>query len=152
APSPSGTDWVVMKALEKDRARRYETANGLARDVQRHLDGDPVEAGPPSRVYRLPKFAPKHPGGLVAVSAVIRALVGAVSALAVSTAVVSRGRSEALRELARVRSERREMARAYFRQNGLFGKALYDIDNDSFDRQSWAKRKFEMVDEAVRFQ
>ena len=37
-------DWIVMKALEKDRARRYETANGLARDIQRHLDGDPVEA------------------------------------------------------------------------------------------------------------
>jgi serine/threonine-protein kinase len=42
-------DWVVMKALEKDRTRRYETASGLARDLQRYLDGDPVEAGPPSR-------------------------------------------------------------------------------------------------------
>src|SRR5579859_1305085 len=49
-------DWIVMKALEKDRARRYETANGLAADVRRHLDNEPVEAGPPSKVYRLQKM------------------------------------------------------------------------------------------------
>ena len=53
-------DWIVMKALEKDRTRRYETASALARDIQRYLDGDPVEAGPPSATYRLRKFARKH--------------------------------------------------------------------------------------------
>ncbi len=53
-------DWIVMKALEKDRTRRYETANGLARDIRRYLDGDPVEACPPSPSYRLGKFARKH--------------------------------------------------------------------------------------------
>src|SRR5262249_13210661 len=41
-------DWIVMKCLEKDRARRYETANGLAADIQRHLNDEPVLAGPPS--------------------------------------------------------------------------------------------------------
>jgi serine/threonine protein kinase/tetratricopeptide (TPR) repeat protein len=53
-------DWIVMKALEKDRTRRYETANGFARDIQRHLDGDAVEACPPSARYKLGKFARKH--------------------------------------------------------------------------------------------
>ena len=53
-------DWVVMKALEKDRTRRYETAGAFARDVQRHLDGDPVEASPPSAWYRVRKLATKH--------------------------------------------------------------------------------------------
>ncbi|MFV2070403.1 MAG: protein kinase, partial [Pirellulales bacterium] len=53
-------DWIVMKALEKDRTRRYETANGFARDIQRHLDDEPVEACPPSARYRLRKFARKH--------------------------------------------------------------------------------------------
>ncbi len=48
-------DWIVMKALEKDRSRRYDTANGLARDVQRYLKGDTVEACPPSVGYRLRK-------------------------------------------------------------------------------------------------
>ena len=42
-------DWIVMKCLEKDRTRRYETANGLAADIQRHLEGEPVIAAPPSR-------------------------------------------------------------------------------------------------------
>jgi serine/threonine protein kinase len=53
-------DWIVMKAIDKDRTRRYETASGLARDIQRHLDGDPVDAGPPSAWYKLRKFGRKH--------------------------------------------------------------------------------------------
>ena len=54
-------DWIVMKALEKDRRRRYETANGLARDVERYLAGDSVEAGPPSGWYRLRQVRPAQP-------------------------------------------------------------------------------------------
>jgi serine/threonine protein kinase/tetratricopeptide (TPR) repeat protein len=53
-------DWIVMKALEKDRGRRYETATGLARDVKRYLKDEPVEACPPSVGYRLGKFARKN--------------------------------------------------------------------------------------------
>jgi serine/threonine protein kinase/tetratricopeptide (TPR) repeat protein len=145
-------DWVVMKALEKDRARRYETANGLARDIQRYLDGDPVEAGPPSRLYRLRKFARKHRAGLAAVGAVILGLVVAVSALAVSTVVIARGRADALRELAKVRAERRELAHAYFVENALVGEAMGDIKKRAFDLESWKRREFELVDRAVQFQ
>jgi tetratricopeptide (TPR) repeat protein len=53
-------DWIVMKCLDKDRTRRYETANGLARDVQRYLNDEAVEACPPSTSYRLRKFARKN--------------------------------------------------------------------------------------------
>lgn len=53
-------DWVVMKALEKDRARRYGTAEALAQDLQRFLTGEPVVAVPPSAAYRLRKFLHKH--------------------------------------------------------------------------------------------
>src|SRR5262249_12079926 len=53
-------DWIVMKALEKDRNRRYETANGLAMDGQRYLADEPVVAGPPSAGYRLRKFARRN--------------------------------------------------------------------------------------------
>ena len=49
-------DWIVMKCLEKERSRRYETANGLARDLERYLHDDVVEAQPPSAGYRLRKF------------------------------------------------------------------------------------------------
>jgi serine/threonine protein kinase/tetratricopeptide (TPR) repeat protein len=57
-------DWIVMKALEKDRNRRYETANGLALDVQRYLNDEAVLACPPSAAYRLGKFARRHKAGL----------------------------------------------------------------------------------------
>src|SRR5439155_14464846 len=53
-------DWIVMKCLEKDRTRRYESAGSLARDIQRHLADEPVEACPPSAGYRLRKFAHKY--------------------------------------------------------------------------------------------
>jgi serine/threonine protein kinase/Tol biopolymer transport system component len=53
-------DWIVMKALEKDRARRYETANGLADDVRRHLESEPVLARGPSASYHLQKFVSRH--------------------------------------------------------------------------------------------
>jgi WD40 repeat protein/serine/threonine protein kinase len=53
-------DWIVMRCLEKDRTRRYETANGLARDVERYLKDEPVEACPPTAGYKVRKFARKH--------------------------------------------------------------------------------------------
>ena len=68
-------DWIVMKALEKDRNRRYETATGLAADVRRHLDGEPVQAVPPSASYRLRKFARRHRGRLAVAAVLLLALV-----------------------------------------------------------------------------
>ena len=56
-------DWIVMKAIEKDRTRRYETANGFARDIERYLEGDPVEAGPPSASVPAAEVCPQAPGG-----------------------------------------------------------------------------------------
>jgi tetratricopeptide (TPR) repeat protein len=58
-------DWIVMKTLEKDRSRRYETANELAMDIERHLGDEPVSAGPPSTVYRLRKFGRRHRRGVM---------------------------------------------------------------------------------------
>src|ERR1017187_771066 len=68
-------DWIVMKCLEKDRTRRYETANGLAMDIQRHLNCQPVVARPPSRLYRFQKMARRHKLVFAAVGAVIAALL-----------------------------------------------------------------------------
>ncbi len=53
-------DWIVMKCLEKDRARRYETASGLARDIERHLNNEPVVASPPSNLYRFQKMVRRN--------------------------------------------------------------------------------------------
>jgi len=68
-------DWIVMKTLEKDRNRRYETANGLAADVQRYLKDEPVQACPPSVGYRLRKFVRRNRGPVLAASLVLVALV-----------------------------------------------------------------------------
>ncbi len=72
-------DWIVMKALDKDRNRRYETANELARDVDRHLHDEPVLACPPSSWYRFCKFTRRHKAGLLitAVAALVLLLAGA---------------------------------------------------------------------------
>src|SRR5262249_31348749 len=68
-------DWIVMKALEKDRSRRYETANGFAMDVQRYLADEPVQACPPSAWYRFRKFARRNKRALIAAAFVVLALV-----------------------------------------------------------------------------
>ncbi|CAN5687684.1 hypothetical protein BH09PLA1_BH09PLA1_31070 [soil metagenome] len=69
-------DWIVMKALEKDRARRYETANALAMDIQRCLAGEAVTAAPPSRTYKIRKFIKRNKGPVVAASLLAIALIG----------------------------------------------------------------------------
>jgi serine/threonine protein kinase len=72
-------DWITMKCLEKDRTRRYETANGLARDIQRYLNDEPVEACPPSATYRLRKFAKKNRAALSTAAAIAFLLVGGIT-------------------------------------------------------------------------
>jgi serine/threonine protein kinase/Tfp pilus assembly protein PilF len=68
-------DWIVMKALEKDRTRRYETANGFATDIQRYLDSEPVLACPPSQMYRFQKLVRRNKLAFAAVSAVAASVV-----------------------------------------------------------------------------
>jgi tetratricopeptide (TPR) repeat protein len=71
-------DWIVMKCLEKDRARRYETASGLARDVLRYLADESVEACPPSAAYRVRKFVRRYKGPVLAASIIFLLLSGGI--------------------------------------------------------------------------
>jgi serine/threonine protein kinase/tetratricopeptide (TPR) repeat protein len=75
-------DWIVMKALEKDRNRRYETANGFAADVERYLADEPVQACPPSAWYRFRKFARRNRAALATASVVAASLIAGVVGLA----------------------------------------------------------------------
>jgi eukaryotic-like serine/threonine-protein kinase len=68
-------DWIVMKCLEKDRSRRYATANGLATDLKRHLNGEPVVACPPSRLYRIQKSVRRNKLAFAAAAAIATGLV-----------------------------------------------------------------------------
>jgi serine/threonine protein kinase/WD40 repeat protein len=86
-------DWVIMKCLEKDRKRRYETANGLARDIERYLHDEPVQACPPSAGYRFRKFARRYRRPLVAAALLfLTALAGtAISTLLAIRAMQAEG-------------------------------------------------------------
>src|SRR5436853_4865592 len=68
-------DWIVMKCLEKDRTRRYESASGLARDVERFLKEEAVEAGPPTASYRVRKFLRRNKAKVLAASLLLLTLV-----------------------------------------------------------------------------
>ncbi len=70
--------WVVMKALERERERRYQSANALADDLERYLRDEPLDAGPPSALYRANKFVSRNRGGVLAAGAVLVALLAAV--------------------------------------------------------------------------
>ncbi len=72
-------DWVVMRCLEKQRDRRYSTANDLANDIRRYLHNEPVEARPPSSVYRINKFLNRHRGPVVAAGLVAFALLAGIA-------------------------------------------------------------------------
>ena len=94
-------DWIVMKCLEKDRARRYDSANGIAADIQRHLDHEPITARPPSGMYLLQKLAQRNRGVLITAAVVLTALLVAVVTLATSNARIRHERNQkddALRE------------------------------------------------------
>ena len=103
-------DWIVMKALEKDRTRRYESPSALARDVERYLQQEPVEAFPPTRRYRLGKFLRRH---RVEAFTAAAGLVLLVAAAAVSTWQAVRA----------TRAEKTAAAVSAFLQNDLLGQA-----------------------------
>ncbi len=88
-------DWIVMKALEKDRDRRYETANGLARDLERYLHDEVVEAQPPTASYRLRKFVHKHRTMLATAAAFAALLIAAAGISAVLATKAKRAEGEA---------------------------------------------------------
>jgi serine/threonine protein kinase/WD40 repeat protein len=103
-------DWIVMKALEKDRNRRYETANGFALDLQRYLADEPVLACPPTLGYRLRKFAQRNKAALTTAALVGAALVAAVVVLAVSTVRIGRAKDRTDQALQQANEQRQQAA------------------------------------------
>jgi serine/threonine protein kinase len=89
-------DWIVMKCLEKDRSRRYESAGALARDLERYLAGEPVLARPPSTSYRLGKFVQRHRAAVLAGVTVAAALVAGTVVAGWQAVVATQAKQKAL--------------------------------------------------------
>ena len=96
-------DWIVMRCLEKDRTRRYESAGSLAEEIQRHLDDEPVTASPPSAVYRLQKFARRNRGPVAAGATLFVLLVAGV--IGTSFGMIRAREAEALAKAEAVRAD-----------------------------------------------
>ena len=124
-------DWIVMKALEKDRRRRYETANGFALDVQRYLADEPVQACPPSAGYRLRKFVRRHRVPVIAAGVVLLCLVAGIVGTSAALVWAVRERDDKSRALAAETTARAAEKQA--RDRALV--ALRDVTDDIVESQ-----------------
>jgi hypothetical protein len=122
-------DWIVMRALEKDRNRRYQTANAMAMDVQRYLNDEPVLARPPSRLYRFQKLVRRNRAVFVSVAAVSLALV---AGFGTSTWLFFKER-DARREAQRGR-EAEALLRRKAEARGVIAQALLMIESRQLEK------------------
>jgi len=119
-------DWIVMKCLEKDRTRRYESANDLARDIERYLHHEPVQARSPSTTYRLRKFAARHFAALTTVAAVLLTII---LGLTTSTILIAQQR-----DIARAAAERERLAAEEANRERQRAEANFRAAREAVDR------------------
>ena len=147
-------DWIVMKCLEKDRVRRYETANSVAHDIERHLKHDPVVARPPSLGYRLQKSFRRHKLTYAAAGLVLSVLVLGVlvSSWMAIRATKARSRADEAARVAERQRERAEKGEQRARENELAARQnLYAADmNVAF--QAWNENNLGLALELLRRQ
>src|SRR3974390_2166118 len=139
---PGDLDWIVMKCLEKDRARRYETANGLAHDIERHLRDEPITARPPSRLYEFQKTLRRHWVGFAAVGTILLILLLGVM---VSTFEAARARQSEQHERAVAYASRMRLAQAAWEQNRVAQvrqllKETADYTDRGFEWYYWQRQ------------
>src|SRR5262245_33772691 len=119
-----------MTALAKSRPRRYETANGFAADIQRHLAHEPVVAAPASRAYRLRKFVRKHRGAVIAASLVLVTLLGGLAAVAAVQTVANARLAESLKRETNANAALNE-ANGQLSQSRAAVQARYELATDA---------------------
>ena len=120
-------DWIVMKCLEKDRTRRYETANGLAFDLKRHLNNEPVLARPPSAAYKLHKAIRRNKLAFGAGAAVVAALVAGLSLAAIGWRETRVERDSALQARAGEEAQRKAAQRAQESETSIRREVEHDL-------------------------
>lgn len=131
-------DWIVLRAMEKDPARRYQSADALARDLRRFGRDEPLDAGPPSRVYRMRKFARRHRGAMAGASVAVLALLALVIA-----SILFGVRAERQRRLIAVQLDRAN-------ELGAFSSRLLDGIDPAVARGKDATLVRQILDDSIR--
>ncbi|MGI8980174.1 MAG: protein kinase domain-containing protein [Pirellulaceae bacterium] len=121
-------DWIVMKTLEKDRNRRYETASAFAADLQHYLHDEPVQACPPSMGYRFRKFVRRNRGAVAVASAAIMVVLLALVGLAVSNVLIAHERNEKAAALEQSRRSEQRVREQLRRTDDALNLGLVAID------------------------
>lgn len=148
-------DWIVMKAIEKDRERRYETANGFAEDIQRFLNDEPVLAKPPSFGYRSQKFVKKNRGLVAALAVITTSLIGGIAGTTWfgmkanterSVAIQERNRADKESDRARVAEKLAKENAAEAKQNELTANQnAQKAQTAQLESEKSAKRSFDVL-------
>ncbi|MBX3376190.1 MAG: serine/threonine protein kinase [Phycisphaeraceae bacterium] len=144
-------DWIVMKAMEKDRARRYESANGLAADIHRYLSGEAVVAAPPSASYRARKFVRRHKVAVAAAASVALALsIGlAGTTYGLQKAVQARLDEAKARTIALDEAQRAREAEAQAKARAEELKQVSDFQAGMLDQIDPTKAGKELTDDVI---
>jgi WD40 repeat protein/serine/threonine protein kinase len=145
-------DWMVMKALEKDRTRRYETANGLAMDLQRHLNNEPVVARPPSALYRFQKLVRRNKLAFAAAGAIASVLVlGIVASTGqMVRATQAQRNEESQRQLAQAQTKLAEENRYKAVQNELEAERNLYAAHMNLAQQAWEENKIARLHQLLK--
>ena len=145
-------DWIVMKCLEKDRSRRYEAATGLARDVERYLHDEPVEACPPSAVYRFGKFARRNKAALAVTFALGFAVLLAVAGLVVNNRLVTREKNQKQAALARAIQEKQRADQNLVRARKAVNEFLTLVANNQLLKEAdFQELRRNLLESAIPF-
>jgi tetratricopeptide (TPR) repeat protein len=138
-------DWIVMKTLEKDRNRRYETVKDFAADMQRYLNDEPVQACPPSAWYRFRKFTRRRRQAVVVALALCLGVLATVVALATSTILIARERAEAVHQ--------KKQAEENFRMAKEAIDSFYTkvSESDLFDQPGAQLLRKQLLEDARKF-
>jgi tetratricopeptide (TPR) repeat protein len=151
-------DWIVMKAIEKDRNRRYESANGFAMDLQRYLADEPVLACPPSAGYRLRKLIRRNKGPVVAALLLLGALSGGIvgttwgmlRAAAAETVAQSRAEAEKCARLEADKSSKEAVANMATARQAV-DQMLTRVAEKLADTQQMEQVRQELLEDALKF-
>lgn len=142
-------DWVVMKAIAKDRHRRYDTPSALADDIQRHLDKEPVVARPPSFAYQFGKFSRRHRGAFVTATLVVCSLLAGAITSAYFAYVADRQRARATAAMVAAREDR-DTVQAKNTQQEILHEAT-ELANARLRHSGWRDRARSRVADAETY-